>query len=229
MSSPKTAFIVAVVSSLLTAGAVFLVHRGRAREAGRLHWQNNQMRLQVMQRSAETQAGPTTAPAPGAATVAVSAIPPAPASAPASPPRPAAVYHNEGQATPLATLQTLAWACDRGDTDTVGSLLYVDPGARAKAEAYLATLPEDARMQWKSVDDMAAALITHQGMVRPFPDGDILATATSETVGAERIVLHLPGTARDRTEYQKTDAGWKYVITEKMADDYIKRASQPAR
>src|SRR5690606_27120375 len=65
MSSLKTAFIVAVVSSLLTAGALFLVHRGRAREAARLHGQNNQMRMHVMQRSAEPQAGPTTAPTPG--------------------------------------------------------------------------------------------------------------------------------------------------------------------
>ena len=28
-------------------------------------------------------------------------------------------YRNEGNATPLATLQTFAWACDRGDIEAV--------------------------------------------------------------------------------------------------------------
>ncbi len=227
MTPLKTALIVAVASSALTAGAIFQLHHRRAREAGWLRYQNNQMRVQASQRRlAETQASRTTAQPPAREPGAALPSAPAPATAPASPPKPAEVYHNEGQATPLATLQTFAWACDRGDTEAVGKLLYLDPGARAKAEAYLATLPEDVRTRWRSVDDMAAALLTHQGMARPFPDGDILATATSESVSAERVVLHLPGTSRSRTEYLKTDTGWKYVITEQMADDYIKRATQ---
>jgi hypothetical protein len=228
MSPLKTALIVAVVSSALTAGVVFQLHQRRAREAGRLRWQNNQMREQANQRrSAEIQISQSPAVAPAREPNAVPSIAPAPAAAPTSAPNPTAIYHNEGQATPLATLQTFAWACDRGDAETVAKLLYLEPGARAKAEAYGATLPKNARAQWRSVDEMAAAMLTYQAMNLPFPNADVLATATPETISADRVLLHLPDTFRSLTEYLKTDTGWKYVITEKMADEYLKRASQP--
>jgi hypothetical protein len=137
-------------------------------------------------------------------------------------------YRNEGNATPLATLQTFAWACDRGDTETVGRLLHIDPAARPKAEAFMAALPESARAQWKTVDEMAAALLTRSVMASPFPNSDILATATPEPVGEDRVRLRLPDVPKDGTEYQRTADGWKYVLTDRVVDAYINQARAQA-
>ena len=137
-------------------------------------------------------------------------------------------YRNEGNATPLATLQTFAWACDRGDIETVGRLLHIDAAARPKAEAFMAALPVSARAQWKTVDEMAASLLTRSIMASPFPNADILATATIETVSENRVRLRLPDVPKDGTEYQKTAEGWKYVLTEAVVDAYINQARTQA-
>jgi hypothetical protein len=150
----------------------------------------------------------------------------APVSAPA---KMAEYYCNEGNATPLATLQTFAWACDRGDIETVQRLLFVEEAARPKVEAFVAALPENVRAQWKTVDETVAALLTESVMARPFPRHDILATATPEEAGVGRIRLRMPNVPRDGTEYQQTAEGWKYVLTEKVVDAYIRQSRPPAK
>jgi len=132
-------------------------------------------------------------------------------------------YRNEGLATPLATLQTFAWACDRGDIEVVQKLLFFDGPARAKAEALLASMPSTARTAWKSPEEMAATLLTSANMNGPFPGAAILEKATVEPIREGRVMLRLPDTPKDRGEYQKTEDGWRYVITEKMVDDYLAR------
>jgi hypothetical protein len=38
----------------------------------------------------------------------------------------------------------------------------------------------------------------------------------------------MPDVPRDGTEYQQTPDGWKYVLTEKVVDNYIKQARAQA-
>jgi hypothetical protein len=73
---------------------------------------------------------------------------------------------------------------------------------------------------------MAAELLTSDGMNHPFPKATILEKATFEKIGEERVILRLPGTLHARTDFQKTAAGWSYLITEAVVDDYIGRNSQ---
>jgi hypothetical protein len=225
MSPLKTSLVVAVVSVVVTAGGLYCSQQGRAREARHLRSQNNRMLFEANQRVMARQAAPAvsaepTAPASGSA----------PVSSPAAPSvaRMAEYYHNEGNATPLAALQTFAWACDRGDTETVQRLLFVEEAARPKVEAFVAALPEKVRAQWKSVDETVAALLTESVMARPFPRHDILATATPEEISSGRVRLRLPNVPRDGTEYQQTADGWKYVLTEKVVDDYINQVRAQA-
>ena len=137
-------------------------------------------------------------------------------------------YRDEGNATPLATLQTFAWATDKADVAYVLRLLYLDPGARTKAEAFWAALPKEAKTQWKTVDEMAAAVLTDSFMRRPWPAAGILARSQFETVSDQRVRLQMPGMPRNGTEFQKTDAGWKYVLTESAVDAYIQHARDEA-
>jgi hypothetical protein len=223
MSPLKTSLIVAAASVLVTAGGLYYFQQGRAREARQLRSQNNRMLLEANQRVMARQAAAQT-PVVGESAAVTTAAAPVPA-----PAKMAEYYHNEGNATPLATMQTFAWACDRGDVETVQRLLFVEEAARPKVGAFVAALPENVRSQWKSVDETVAALLTESVMARPFPRHDILATATPEEVGAGRIRLRMPNVPRDGTEYQQTTEGWKYVLTEKVVDAYIRQASQQAQ
>ncbi len=222
MSPLKTSLIVAVASVVITAGGLYYFQQGRAREARQLRSQNSRMLLEASQRVMARQAAAQT---PVAGEPAVVTTVAAPVSAPA---KMAEYYRNEGNATPQATLQTFAWACDRGDIEAVQRLLFVEEAARPKVEAFVAALPENVRAQWKTVDETVAALLTESVMTRPFPRHDILATATPEEVSAGRVRMRMPNVPRDGTEYQKTADGWKYVLTEKVVDAYIRQASTQA-
>lgn len=213
--------LAALVASAATAGGLFYQHRSRNREAAQLRRDNGRMRFAA---SLARQQARVAAAAPAAAKAAVPA-----AGAPKAAITAASDYRNEGAATPLATLQTFAWASDRGDVEAVGRMICFDPAARTKAEAVLAAVPAEARARWKTVDDMAAELLTSQGINAPFPGASILAQATIETVGDDRVRLRLPGTLKDNTEYQRTPDGWKYVITEEMVDDYVRRQRAEAQ
>lgn len=219
MSPLKISLITALLSAGATAGAFRYFQENRAREAWRLQAQNNRMQAEASQR----QQARLAAAKPAVASSSVrTGTPFAVAGAPTE--KPAEYYRNEGNTTPLATLHTFAWACDRGDVETVGRLLHIEAAARPKAEAFMAALPESARAQWKTVDEMAAAILTRSIMASPFPNSDILETATVEPAGPDRVRLRLPDIPKDGTEYQKTADGWKYVLTEKVVDDYIRQA-----
>jgi len=227
MSTLKTSLVVGLLSGVITAGALFYFHQSRTHEVHRLQSQNNRMRLEAFQRNkaGETIVQPAAAPE-AYAPKATAAIPGAPVP---PPPKQVEYYRNEGNATPLATLQTFAWACDRGDTELVARLIYIEEGARPKVEAFMASLPENVRVQWKTVDEMAAAILTESIMARPFPNADILETATPEPVGEDRIKMRLPNVPKDGTEYQKTADGWKYVITEGAVDGYLRHVAEQAK
>lgn len=223
MSPLKISLIAVVISTLVTTGGLYRHQQGRLREARHLQAQNNRLRLEANQRVHDQSAAvPRPAPTPQAMTDR-----PALVAAPVSPEP--EHYRNEGNATPRAALQTFAWACDRGDIEAVGRILYIEEAARPKVAAFIAALPENVRSRWKSADEIVAALLTESVMARPFPRADILETATPEEAGAGRIRLRMPNVPRDGTEYQQTAEGWKYVLTEKVVDAYIQQARQTAR
>lgn len=216
MSPLKSSLFAALASAVLTAGLLYYINQQRAREAAVLRRNNNQMRVQASQRH-QAQA---TALAPPARAGEMIATPPEPIPVAA-----AENYRNEGRATPRATLHTFAWACDRADAALVSQMILLDPAARELAEALLAGLPEKERIKYGTVDEMAAAMLTLNVMAHPFPPAAVLEVAVIEPLGEDRAVLRLPGTAKDRSQFQKTGDGWKYVITDAMAEAYLKNSA----
>jgi hypothetical protein len=132
-------------------------------------------------------------------------------------------YRNEGNATPQATLQTFAWACDQGDIATVMRLIRFDEAARTRALAFMAELPEDARRRWPTPEAMAAAMLVDAGMHSPYPHARVLDTINSEQISPNRMKLSLPGIQRADSEYQLTPDGWKYAVTAERVEAYIAR------
>ena len=139
----------------------------------------------------------------------------------AEPAKVEADYRNAGNATPQATLQTFAWACDQGDVATVMRLIHFDEAARVRAQAFMAELPEDARRRWPTPEAMAATMLVDSGMRSPYPHASVLDTVDLEKISADRVKLHLPGIRRADSEYQITSDGWKYVITAEKVEAYI--------
>lgn len=219
MSPLKTSLIATLVSIAVTSAGLYHFHQRSTGEVRRLLSQNNRMRLEANLRH-HAQAAARVASAEWNTIESTAS----PSVVTTSPPETSAEYYrNEGNATPLATLQTFAWACDRGDVAMVSRLLHIDATARAKVAAFMAGLPETTRAQWKTVDEIAAAGLTHSLMARPFPNADILETATEEPVSEGRVRLRMPNVPKDGTEYQRTTEGWKFVLTEAMVDGYIRQ------
>lgn len=222
MSLVKASLLSAFVAAVVTAAGLHVLHRHRAQEAGQLRRANQQMRQQVLARHAAAR---TDSPRPDDVSTAEAVAGSSARVAAAS----AGDYRNEGQATPLATLQTFAWACDRGDAGAMARLICFDDAARTKAEEFRASLPAETRARWSTLDAMAAELLVGAGMRQPFPSARILATATIEPVSEGRVRLRLPNTPKDRTEYQKVGDDWRYVVTEAMVERYLAHVRSESR
>lgn len=203
-----------MLSAVVTAGSLAFRTAARDREARELRWRNHLMGLELVrnavvrsapQANVESREVPMNAAAPSISVRTPIANP----------------YRGEGNASPLAALQTIAWAGDSGDVAIMVRLLRIDAGARSKLEMYWVGLPEQIRKQWLHFDVMAAELYTRSVMQRPFPDADLLATASVEEIAAAHVRVRLPGVPRDGMEFQRGSNGWQLVITEAMVDDYL--------
>lgn len=223
MSTLKLSIVTALVATAITAGCLYLVNQRRAAEARSLRMENSRLLMRVLERQSRAPLSESVGALPPAAPDAAGPAAPEPAPVPGDT-LVVPVYRDEGVATARAALQTFAWACDRGDAKAVARLFVFDDAARAKAVGLLARMPADVRARWSSVDDMAAELLTLNVMSVPFPGADVLERARLEEIGAGRVRLHLNGAPRHGTELQQTPDGWRYAITERMVDDYIRHS-----
>jgi len=220
MSPLKISIFAALLSTALTAGAFYHFHFKKAGQAGYLRDQNTRLRYQAYEnrrRAASSTAADRCSASNGDSTG-------TPAPAPGA--KPVEYYRNAGLASPRDTLQTLAWACDRGDTETLTKLIHFEPTARTKAEDYLTRLPQAEQARWKSADDFVAHQLAFVVMASPFPNADVLDVASIESLSEGRAQFRLPGTRRDQTQFQKVGDNWKVVITEHQVDLLIKSVSE---
>lgn len=135
--------------------------------------------------------------------------------------------HDAGQQTPAAAVQTLLWASARGDDQALARALLLEPEARAKAAAFLAALPAEAREKLPTPESFAALFLA-EGLtnVTAVRIGDATAIdADHASVRVEGIMgrdLHLPA--------RRTASGWQIVVGEKQVDWAIARLrSAPAK
>jgi hypothetical protein len=235
MTPLKTGLIVAATAMVLTSGWQYQVQQQRRDEAARLRTENDQLRLQASQRY-ESQL--VQSQAPGVAKG-------LPAASPGRSVRPEVTekrlalngtatpgatdeYRNEGMATPLATLQTLAWACDHADAALMEKLLVYDEDARKKTLQHFAAQNAGNPFERPSIEAAAAALYIEDGMHHPYPSAKILELARFEQLRPGRVLLHLPGANGDGYEFQQTPEGWKLAVTMAVVDDYIRQSAKRA-
>jgi len=238
MTPLKTGLIAAATAMVLTSGWQYHVQQQRRDEAARLRSENDQLRLQTTQRY-ESQVGQSHA---------LGVAKEMPAASPGrsvqsevtekrlvsngtATPGAADEYRNEGMATPLATLQTLAWSCDHADAALMEKLLIYDEDARQKTLQHFAAQTAGNPAEMPSIEAAAAALYIEDGMNHPYPSAKILALAKFEQLRPGRVLLHLPGANGDGYEFQQTPDGWKLAVTMKIVDAYLEETArrQPRR
>jgi hypothetical protein len=233
MTPLKTILVAAATAMVLTSGWQYHVQQQRRDGAARLRTENDQLRLQVSQRY-ESQLGQSQAPGVAKGLSAASpgrSVQPEvtekrlASNGPATPGA-ADEYRNEGMTTPLATLQTLAWACDHADAALMEKLLVYDEDARQKALEHIAAQSAENRSKLPSLEAGAALLYIEDGMNHPYPGAAILALAKFEPLRADRVRLHLPGANGDRYEFQQTSEGWKLAVTMKIVDAYLEETAR---
>jgi hypothetical protein len=201
MRPPKYSIAAAVLSALVTLGALHHLRSAELSELGQLRHLNAKMQYHAYERE---QADLATAIPETPPPRAVSAAPQAPVG-----------YRNEGQSTPQAAVQTFAWACERGDTAAVAVLIYLDQDQRRQAESFMATLPEERRSRWQSVEEMAAELFILSSLARPLPAADVLAAAPVETTGDDRATILTP----HPIQLRKVDGAWKYQVSASVIEN----------
>lgn len=218
MSSHRLTILSVVAAIAVTSAWSYWQRRDRNAEAGRLRVANAQL---------QRESGFRPPAAPFSAAGASATVEAVPAQRTAVDSAAAEDYRFQGQATPVDTLQTLAWALDRGDVELVTQLVTFDQAARPKVEAYRQSLPPEAQAQWPTVEVLAATLLTNRGINHPYPRTNLLARATVEPVTDVRVLVRLPGTPKDREVYQKVGDEWKWVITETLVDAYLANVARP--
>ncbi len=221
MSSVKLSVLSAVAAIVLVSAWCSWLRHERNAEAHALRLANARLQREAPVHN-QTDVAPSPV-APGASKFKESvAATPAPKRKAAA----TADYRFQGQATPVDALQTMAWAMDQGDVELMMRMITFDETARSRLEAHRASLPPETRAQWPTVDALAATLLTSRGINHPYPRADLLARATVEPISADRVLVRLPGTPKDREIYQKVGDVWKWVITEPLVNAYLEYAAR---
>ncbi|HEX2862327.1 MAG TPA: hypothetical protein VHN79_11835, partial [Lacunisphaera sp.] len=236
MSPLKLSLLTALATGLLVSTGQFFARQDRQQEATRLRAENGVLRSKISRRQEQDQLRPAVSPGPGVMTdPAVEGGQPAGALTDASEGPPSKLsqllkptYRNAGLATPVAAMQTLAWACDRGNMEVMEKLQIFDPAAREKAMPHFLALPPEIRAQWATPEAMSAALYISDGMHHPYPGAAVIEQAEFQTISPTRVRLHLPGANGNGYEFQLTAEGWKLAVTMAVVDDYIRQSAKPA-
>ena len=216
MRLPKLTIATTLLSCGLTVAFLYHLHARKSGEHAWFSMQNDRMRYDAYVRhqaamsahadkpkTKTEQTNGALASAPGAAPEAGAALPPTATTGARY------GYHNAGQGTPAAALQSFVWACDLRDPQSVARMLYLEPEERRKAEQFLASLPAEVRAKWASVEDLGAHLLILSSLARSFPSSDVLAAAPVEMQGEDRALC---GVAQ-RVAFRKVDGEWRRELT----------------
>jgi RNA polymerase sigma factor (sigma-70 family) len=134
---------------------------------------------------------------------------------------PVDTWRKAGFATPGDAVETIYWAKEHIDLETLGNALLLDPKGRAKAEALLARLPDSVRAQYPelSTPERLVGLLWALGPM-------------VEAIGVERATTRRPDnvtlTIKQEWEngevrgppltFQRTSDGWKWAMPEAGVD-----------
>jgi len=142
---------------------------------------------------------------------------------------PSSEWKFAGQASPSDTVESVLWSARTGDVDSLTGLITLDKATKAKADAYFAALPGEARAQFGSSEKIVATLIAAQ-----MPT-DYAAMATFREVDADPDSALLgvriqegSGSQLDLTfKFEREQDNWRLDVPSSVVGD-LARQLNPA-
>jgi hypothetical protein len=137
-----------------------------------------------------------------------------------------AEWRDAGAASPEAALESFVWAATRGETETVGALLAIDPDGRKQLADVFARLSDEARASYGSPENMLATLIAVQVPQDLSAIGPVSALALNNGDIALRTRTERGGSiAKDAVlTFRLTDGRWRLVVPKEIAVGAVKAA-----
>jgi RNA polymerase sigma factor (sigma-70 family) len=163
--------------------------------------------------AAKPMSAPAVSPVASNATLAVATNGPAAASATHAPEVTARGHSNHGTATPMDAAMTFAWACDIADPVELARLITFDADGRAAALEVMVAMPDEIRAQYTTPESLYGMLMAASCMEAPPPGADMMRQFMDMVeLTPDRYASRQKGNDRNVHEYQRTDAGWKYIL-----------------
>ena len=133
---------------------------------------------------------------------------------------------NAGKATPQAAAETLFWAAVGGDIDVLANSLAFTPAARAKADAWFATLSANTRQQYGSPEKVVALMIAKDAAglsgVQVLGQRELSADA----IGVRMRFAAADGkTKDDNFMMQRSADGWRLMFPETALQKYAQKVA----
>jgi hypothetical protein len=138
------------------------------------------------------------------------------------PVRPAEEWTDVGQATPVATLESILWASRGGEVGRLGQLLNLDAAARQAAAELYASLPSEAKTEYKTPEQLVATMVSAE-----MPD-DYTAFSTLPITDGKSPTTALIARVEDASgdqsnfalSFQRSASGWKMNVPAKAVQRF---------
>lgn len=132
---------------------------------------------------------------------------------------PVSAWKNAGRATPTTALETALWAASGGDVDTVASFVTFTDTARAKADAWFASLSENTRRQYGGPEKLLALAIAKDA--EPVTGMQILGQRdlNADEVGIRiRFAYNEGETKENSLMMRRAPEGWRLVVSDALVE-----------
>lgn len=137
---------------------------------------------------------------------------------------------NAGQTTPESAVETVIWAAAAGDVDALAGAIAFNAAARAKADAWFASLSEATRRQYGSPEKVAALMIAK----------DAAALSGLQVIGQRELNPNEVGvrirvaddqgrTKDDNWLMHRSNAGWQLMLPEGAVEKFARQLRPGAK
>ena len=131
---------------------------------------------------------------------------------------------NAGKATPESAVETVIWAAAAGDVDSLAGAISFNASARAKADAWFASLSEATQRQYGSPEKVAALMIAK----------DAAALSSMQVIGQRELSANEVGvrirvaddqgrTKDDNWLMHRSSAGWQLMLPEGAIEKFARQ------
>jgi hypothetical protein len=139
---------------------------------------------------------------------------------------PASAWKNAGKSTPEKAVETVLWAAVGGEVDTLAQTLTFTPTARAKADAWFATLSESTRRQYGTPEKLMALMVAKDA--ETLSSMQLLGSkeVSPDNVGVRiRFATETGKTKDDNFLMHRGADGWRLILPDAAVEKFAHKVS----